>query len=83
MYLNHYKERDHVKLAKFICKRKKFKWIMSYDNVEEISTLYKSMNQISINLTYTAHIPKVGSELLIHDNTLKVSLNPNSIQTAV
>jgi DNA adenine methylase len=83
LYLNHYQKNDHGKVKSFLEKKHKFKWILSYDNVEPIRTLYKGMNQISFNLTYTAHIPKVGSELLIYNKSLKVPLCSKNIKKAL
>jgi len=73
LYLNYYQHDDHAQLARFIRKQKDIKWILSYDNVPEIRKLYSGMNQLPFNLRYSAHAAKVGSELLIYDNTITIS----------
>ena len=73
LYLNYYQHDDHAQLAKFMKKLKDIKWILSYDNVPQIRKLYSGMNQIPFNLRYSAHAAKVGSELLIYDNTIAIS----------
>lgn len=73
LYLNYYQHDDHTQLAKFMKKQKDIKWILSYDNVPEIRKLYSGMNQLPFNLRYSAHTAKVGSELLIYDNTITIS----------
>lgn len=73
LYLNHYQHEDHEHLAKFMKKQKDIKWILSYDNVPEIRKLYSKMNQLPFNLRYSAYASKVGSELLIYDNTITIS----------
>jgi len=82
LYLNHYKNADHSKVKNYLEKKRKFKWILSYDNVEQIRKLYGNMNQLSFCLSYTAHIPKVGSELLIYNDCLKVPLESKNIKIA-
>jgi len=74
LYLNHYKHEDHVQLARYMRQQHPFKWIMSYDNVKEISALYFNMNRIRFKISYSANTTKNGSELLIYDNYLQVPL---------
>ncbi len=73
LYLNHYKHKDHELLAKFIKKQKQFRWLLSYDNVPQIRKLYSGLNHFTFKLRYSAHSPKIGSELLVYDKTLGVS----------
>ncbi len=73
LYLNYYQHDDHAQLARFIRKQKDIKWILSYDNVPQIRELYSGMDQVPFNLRYSAHVAKVGSELLIYDNTITIS----------
>lgn len=66
LYLNHYRPGDHAQLASFIQTQKHLKWIMTYDDVPEIRTLYQSCNLVPFQLNYSAHSRKKGNEILIH-----------------
>lgn len=83
LYLNHYQNADHERVKKYLEKKRKFNWILSYDNVEQIRILYKDMNRTSFNLTYTASKPRMSTELLIYNNSLKVPLDSKNIKLAV
>lgn len=65
LYLNHYCDADHAKLAVFIKARKTLKWAMTYDRVTPIERLYKGLRRVSFTLSYSATERKVGKELLI------------------
>jgi DNA adenine methylase len=82
LYLNHYQYDDHKKVKEYLEKKRRFKWILSYDNVKPIRKLYKDMNQLSFNVVYTANSPKVGNELLIYNNSLKIPEKSKNIKIA-
>lgn len=77
LYMNYYKHNDHYKLSKYLKRDSYFKWILSYDDVNEISEMYNGFNQYTFNLSYTVEQKKKGSELLIHS---KNSIIPDTIQ---
>lgn len=74
LYLNHYCERDHRKLAKLVlgCD---FKWILSYDCHDKIRELYSKVPMYTSNLRYSIIGNKEASELVA--THLKV---PNSLK---
>lgn len=65
LYLNHYKQENHQELAKILNKNSKMNWILSYDNVPEISALYSQRKVYEFCLNYHADVAKKGQELLI------------------
>jgi len=65
LYLNYYRPEDHAKLAAQMRRHRRFKWVMSYDNVPQIRALYTRCRLIPFDLNYTASRRRVGSELLI------------------
>ncbi|TDB39278.1 MAG: DNA adenine methylase [Deltaproteobacteria bacterium] len=69
LYLNHYQPEDHAQLAAFI-KRQGFRWIMSYDDMAEIRSLYEDCNTIPFLIDYSAHSRKQGKELLVYMDDL-------------
>jgi DNA adenine methylase len=70
LYLNAYEHKDHERVSKFLAQSHDFHWLMSYDNVRPIRTMYDEMQQVAFGLTYTAYKRRVGRELLICPNNL-------------
>ncbi len=70
LYMNFYKHGDHVDLAKCLKNIDEFRWILSYDNVEDIRELYSDLELYEFSLIYTAQNIKKGSELLTHSHNL-------------
>ena len=73
LYRNYYEHDDHVAIANTI-QRKKFKWrwVVSYDNVEEICTMYQLSKSLSYGLNYTAQRRYVGSEVMFFSQNIIV-----------
>ncbi len=68
LYVNHYKHEDHLLVSQMINGITKHKWIVSYDNTNEIKELYNSKRNIEYNLKYSAVNSTEGSEVMIfHD----------------
>lgn len=65
LYLNAYTHEDHVKLAKTLERCIEHPWMLTYDDSNEIASLYSNHNIQSYNLSYTAHSRKTGVEFLI------------------
>jgi DNA adenine methylase len=65
LYLNYYKNDDHKVLSEYLNEELNFKWLLSYDNVKEIRSLYGNFNQFSFNINYSAQNSKLGNELFI------------------
>ena len=82
LYLNHYNYSDHAHLAKFMTRKRSFRWLMTYDNVPEIRSLYADRKQIEFSLSYTAHSRKIGSELLIYSDNLTLPMDLDTLGLA-
>lgn len=76
LYLNAFSHRDHCHLAKLLLREPPFNWVLTYDNVEPIRKLYKSLNPRPFELSYSAYKRRSGRELLIFDPRLDV---PNEL----
>jgi len=70
LYLNYYDNKDHKDLLKEIQKLKVQNWILTYDNVKQIKTLYSDYRQRKYSLQYSANRPNRGEELMIFSNDL-------------
>lgn len=75
LYLNNYDLDNHIRLANAMKELDEYKWLISYDNVDEIKNLYKSHRMSSFELNYTLQSKKFGSELLIFSPNLSLSEN--------
>lgn len=70
LYVNYYKHKDHEELMNSISNIKKHKWIVTYDNVPEISNLYAKYRTTTYSLKYTAEKKYLGSEIMIFSDNL-------------
>lgn len=66
LYLNYYQHDDHKIIADYLSKDFPCRWLLSYDNVQQIRNLYSSFPLYAFYLNYSAQESKLGSELLIH-----------------
>lgn len=84
LYRNFYTYSDHLLISKLISKINDTKWLISYDNVDEIIQMYKRYRSIAYKLSYTAQNKIVGSELLIFSDNLIVpqTNNPTKLRAA-
>ncbi|MCI0470141.1 MAG: DNA adenine methylase [Candidatus Aminicenantes bacterium] len=65
LYMNYYREDDHRKLSDYIRGWRNIHWLMTYDDVEFIHTLYNDYRLFSYSLNYSLHEKRKGEELLI------------------
>jgi DNA adenine methylase len=77
LYTNYYKYHDHAKIAG-LCSRLHPYWIVSYDNVSEINTLYKKYKKFEYSLTYSASKRLSGPEVMFFCDRLEI---PDSVQS--
>jgi DNA adenine methylase len=71
LYDNYYKNEDHKKLYEIIS-RLNNNWIVTYDDSEEISNMYKNCRQKKYSLNYTAAGNKQGKEIMIFSPKLVI-----------
>ncbi len=64
LYVNFFKEADHVALSKAVQQRNNMNWIITYDNHSFIHNLYANAKSLSYALSYSAGANKHGTELL-------------------
>ena len=72
LYLNAFTHQDHAQLARFLGRARFFSWVMTYDNVKEIRSLYADWPRRGFDLDYTAHSRRKGKELFISDDRLRM-----------
>lgn len=77
LYMNHYSENDHRKLASFLQNEARFNWVLSYDDVPQIRDIYANSELYRFPLKYTVSKKQVGYELLTHSADL---VFPNTLE---
>lgn len=80
LYLNGFDHGQHNTLAEFLKVRRRFAWVMTYDNTKEIRALYDGFSSIRFDLSYSAFERRAGQELLIHPTEVVV---PNKARIAL
>ena len=71
LYLNHYKPEDHKVVSDSIKNIKNIKWIVSYDNVPEILSLYSECQMKEFSFKHTAFKVRTGQEVMFFSETIK------------
>jgi DNA adenine methylase len=71
LYRNFYKHDDHAQIARLLgSSRFRRPWIVSYDNAEEIRTMYDYAHSFTYGLRYTAQQRYTGSEVMFFSERL-------------
>ncbi len=65
LYLNYYKDKEHLALAKYILRQKTLKWVMTYDRSDFIGKIYNSCDEFYFSLRYSLQKKQEASELLV------------------
>ncbi len=71
LYKNSYRKHDHERIADRISKLPN-PWLMTYDNVPEISNLYAEYDSVELDIGYSVQTKRRGSEILIASKQLKL-----------
>lgn len=73
LYLNNYGHDGHESLALHVRNLPSdLRWLVSYDNVEQINKMYRQYRLAGFDLNYTLQTKKFGSELLIFSDNLNL-----------
>lgn len=78
LYLNFYKAEDHADLAKVV-RGLNHHWMVTYDNVPEISRLYRGLPQHTSSLIYYAQIKRRANELMVLSPLLALPMEADSV----
>ena len=71
LYRNFYNHDDHVRICEALGKIKT-PWIVSYDNCNEIKSIYQNYRQDEYFLSYCAYNKTKGSEVIIYGNNILI-----------
>lgn len=81
LYMNHYKPNDHDLVSEKIKNIDGVKWIVSYDNVPEIQSLYKGFPIKEYEFKHTAFNSRIGKEILFFSNDITLPQIENWMPT--
>jgi len=87
LYLNNYREDDHQKLANVMTNLTNIRWLISYDNTEEIRNIFEQYDMSTFDLSYTLQSKKFEKELLIFSPNLilpaQIKINGRTNELAI
>jgi DNA adenine methylase len=72
LYLNHFIDKDHLKISKIIKNKLKTPWIVTYGDVPEINSMYSMFPKIRYQINYTASKKQKGNEIMYYSTDLKI-----------
>ncbi|QIG44173.1 DNA adenine methylase [Nocardioides anomalus] len=73
LYLNAFKAANHEALAKIMNGRAKKNWVLTYDNVPQVSALYGARRRVEFGLHYSAHRVTKATEVMVFSDPLDIS----------
>ncbi|HEY5303036.1 MAG TPA: DNA adenine methylase [Acidimicrobiales bacterium] len=79
LYLNAFKTADHDELATCLIEVRLARWILTYDNVPQVSTLYADFRRKLFSLNYSAHRVIKASEVMVFSDGMTI---PDDIELA-
>jgi len=79
LYLNAFEDSDHRALASCLKGVQRAKWILTYDNVPQVTELYSDLRRRLFALNYSAHRVMKASEIMVFSTELSI---PEEIESA-
>lgn len=68
LYSNYFSHDDHKNLEKIIRDNIHIKWLLTYDNHEEIKRIYKDYNIETFDINYSVSKQRKTNEIMIYKN---------------
>jgi DNA adenine methylase len=79
LYDNFYNHDDHLKIAQVLKEIDQSKWVVSYDDVPEIRSIYENYRNLRYRLSYSAQRREQGGEVMFFCDTLIIPEVPESV----
>lgn len=70
LYMNSFSDAQHKELAATLNKSSRAKWVLTYDDVPAIRSLYEKRRSQTFSLHYSAHKPGKARELMVFSDNL-------------
>lgn len=75
LYMNFYKDNDHVELCKILTKYRSESWFLTYDNCDWINDLYSNFRRSHLPMSYTLQNKRKSKEVAIFSDDLYLPKN--------
>lgn len=72
LYLNAFEHANHLALSKSLKSKKAMQWLLTYDNVSEITAMYKEHNIVPFEINYSANKTCRGKEVMIFSKSTEI-----------
>ena len=72
LYMNSFTDEDHRDLARCLADAQSGRWLLTYDDVDEVESLYRQFRRERFSLSYSAHRVTRGKELMVYSHGLRV-----------
>lgn len=73
LYLDYYVDKDHARLAEFMTSSMaRWMWMVSYDDVPEVHTLYQGRDLTSYAIPYSVRKSQMGSEVMFYSEKMSL-----------
>jgi len=72
LYMNSFTGEDHACLAECLNDHDNKTWLLTYDNVPQVSSLYANRRRETFTLNYSAHRVVKATEIMVFSDDLKV-----------
>lgn len=79
LYDNFYQHEDHVAIARLMRETTGAKWMVSYDDVQEIQSMYAGLRQLRYRLSYSAQSREQGGEVMIFCDDMIIPAVPERV----
>lgn len=76
LYLNSFTISDHCALAACLNRIHDSKWVLTYDNVPQVSELYSERRRLLVSLNYSAYRVMKAKEVMVISDSLSDPLTP-------
>lgn len=77
LYMNHYAFKNHKAVSDRISRIKNLKWIVSYDNNDNIQKLYSDFPKIEYSFNHSAYVAREGKEVLFFSKSVTQPNQPS------
>jgi DNA adenine methylase len=72
LYTDYYEHDDHAHIARYIQSSVTQPWIVTYDKIDEVASLYSERRSIVYDLNYSASAHRKGTELMFFSDSLRL-----------
>ncbi|GAA1269912.1 DNA adenine methylase [Pseudonocardia aurantiaca] len=72
LYMNSFRGQDHQNLADCLNSAAKGRWVLTYDNVEEVANLYPDRRKEEIGVYYSARNVTKSKEIMIYSDAIEI-----------